>query len=92
MPTKTLSEDLLDFLAAEDLITKTPTTPSVTFRSIEDPLPSYDDNFATLTSANVNKVQLSVNLPAALRAHARVHQEKIHRALGQQAAAQGRRA
>ena len=38
----------MDFLASEELCTKTPT--SVTFKSIEDPLPSYEGNFATLTN------------------------------------------
>lgn len=48
LPHKTISEDLMDFLASEELCTKTPT--SVTFKSIEDPLPSYEGNFATLTN------------------------------------------
>jgi len=48
LPPKTISEDLMDFLASEELCTKTPT--SVTFKSIEDPLPSYEGNFATLTN------------------------------------------
>ena len=58
-PKSSLSDDLLDFLASEELITRTPT--SVTFRSIEDPLPSYDENFSTLTNNSSGEMETLKN-------------------------------